>query len=241
MTVGLTASEQQIRQQLKQQDEKHIDEIVKETPQVIYWLRTKIADQQRGDDVQIAKAADESKPPVNIDLIDSADLEVRALAFWCDYFGVEPRGDFHRVNGQIVGLALPETARFRVAGNFPKPWHLCVVCAGEWLPLNVDRCGQCRRQHTESDYLQPVEDMVSVLLAALRHNPVPDGIYDDRDYGIQRVRDRNYRRWPQLETACYSVRMEEERIAIVEAEYEELKRRYGIKDKDENQLALGEV
>ena len=211
-----------------------ITSIIQDTPAVIYWIRTRVEDKPSNPDATpIAKPADESKPPVNVDLLDSADLEVRALAFWCDHFGIEPAGDFHRVNGQIVGLTTPTLSRFRTAGDFPKPWHLCKTCGTEWLPyippkpgdleppVQVEQCDTCLNRGTPGmpGYLRPVEDMVVYLLSALRHNPPPPGIYDDRDYGLHKIRQRNYRRWPGLGAAFTEERQEEAAIQIARSYY----------------------
>ncbi len=79
--------------------------VIKDTPEVVHYLRTKIADKpmiEGGEPSSNKKPS--SKPPMNLNLMSAADDAFAALAYWCEWFGIRVPGRTYRVGGRVAGL-----------------------------------------------------------------------------------------------------------------------------------------
>ena len=85
---------------------EELRKLIDQTPEVIHFLRSQIPykPQMPRDSEGSSGGKPKSKPPLNLDAVDAADLELETLAYWAQESGINWRGRVWRVNGLVRGV-----------------------------------------------------------------------------------------------------------------------------------------
>ena len=85
---------------------EELRKLIDQTPEVIRFLRSQIPfkPQMPRDSEGSSGGKPKSKPPLNLDAVDAADVELATLAMWADVCEIPYDGWVRRVNGVPVGV-----------------------------------------------------------------------------------------------------------------------------------------
>lgn len=102
-----------------------VQRLVNQTPDVIAFLRSQVPfkRQPAADSVGSDGGKPSSRPPLNVDAVDAADVELAELALWAGRCGVLWSGFVWRRQGRVVGVLYDDSRPVRgMVDGFNRLW-----------------------------------------------------------------------------------------------------------------------